>query len=142
MRRGALVVAAALLAAAAPAGAQQSLDYGYFKAKVEPVFLKKRPGHARCVVCHGPLSANAFKLQKIPDGAKFWTDEQSRKNFDTVSLLATPGNFDASKILKHPLAPEAGGDAFHSGGRQFASKQDPDWQILSQWVNGAKLNSN
>jgi hypothetical protein len=26
------------------------LDYKFFKTEVEPVFLNKRPGHARCVV--------------------------------------------------------------------------------------------
>ncbi len=34
----------------------------------------------------------------------------------------------------HPLAPEAGGDVFHSGGHQFASQDDPDWQVLATWV--------
>jgi cytochrome c553 len=34
----------------------------------------------------------------------------------------------------HPLAPEAGGDGFHSGGHQFASQDDPDWQVLAAWV--------
>ena len=28
------------------------LDYQYFKQRVQPIFLKKRPGHARCVTCH------------------------------------------------------------------------------------------
>jgi len=28
---------------------------------------------------------------------------------------------------------------FHSGGRQFASKDDPNWKILVDWVNGEKL---
>jgi hypothetical protein len=37
-------------------------------------------------------------------------------------------------MLIHPLAPEAGGDLFHSGGRQFESKNDPDWKILAQWL--------
>jgi len=27
---------------------------------------------------------------------------------------------------------------YHSGGRQFASKDDPDWKVLVQFVNGAK----
>jgi hypothetical protein len=27
---------------------------------------------------------------------------------------------------------------FHSGGRQFASKDDPDWKAIAQWVSGAK----
>ena len=39
----------------------------------------------------------------------------------------------------HPLAPESGGNVFHSGGRQFASKRDPDWQALAAWINGATL---
>ena len=33
-------------------------------------------------------------------------------------------------------SPEAGGNTFHSGGRQFASKNDPDWKTLAQWVTG------
>ncbi len=33
--------------AAAPA-----LDFQFYKAKVEPIFLQKRPGHTRCYVCH------------------------------------------------------------------------------------------
>jgi hypothetical protein len=37
-----------------------------------------------------------------------------------------------------PLAPEAGGNAFHNGGRQFESKDDPDWKTLEQWANGQK----
>jgi hypothetical protein len=36
------------------------------------------------------------------------------------------------------LAPEAGGHAFHSGGRQFESKDDKDWKTLVAFVNGAK----
>jgi len=47
-----------------------------------------------------------------------------------------PGEACARREL---LAPEGGGNAFHSGGRQFASKSDPDWKILAQWVDGAKL---
>ena len=34
----------------------------------------------------------------------------------------------------HPLAHEAGGDEFHSGGRQFLSKDDPDWKAMAAWV--------
>ena len=29
-----------------------TLDYSFFKERVQPVFLKKRAGHARCVTCH------------------------------------------------------------------------------------------
>jgi YVTN family beta-propeller protein len=37
----------------------------------------------------------------------------------------------------HPLAPEAGGEAFHSGGRQFSSQNDSDWLTIADWVRGA-----
>jgi len=115
----------------------QSLDFDTFKAKVEPIFLKKRPGHARCVACHVD-AATAFKLQTLPEGAKTWTDEQSRKNFQVVSNLVVPGEPEKSRLLKHPLAPAAGGDKFHGGGRQFASQSDPDWEIIANWVRSAK----
>jgi hypothetical protein len=72
----------------------------------------------------------------LPTGAAFWTEEQSRKNFDTISALVVPGDAANSRLLLQPLAPEAGGNTFHSGGRQFASKDDPDWKTLAQWVTG------
>ncbi len=136
MRAGLLASIAAVAAAlqGTPACAQ-SLDYEFFKARVEPIFLKKKPGHTRCYVCHAE-SNNAFRLEKLPRGAKFWTEEQSRRNFETASGLVVPGNLAASRLLVMPLAPEAGGNAFHNGGRQFESKDDPDWKTLAQWANG------
>ena len=122
--------------AALPAAAQ-SLDYDAFKAKVQPVFLKKRPTHARCVVCHGGAN-NAFHLQPLDKGATAWTEEESRKNFETVSHLVKPGDPDNSHLLKQPLAHEAGGEEFHSGGRQFANKDDPDWKTIAEWVRTGK----
>jgi hypothetical protein len=131
------LVAVVLLQAAAPLVSAQSLDYQYYKTRVEPIFLKKRPGHARCVVCHAE-STNAFNLQRLPAGSSTWTDEQSRQNFDVVSRLANIATPDSSLLLLHPLAPEAGGDYFHSGGRQFASRNDPDWLVLAEWIRSAK----
>ena len=122
--------------ASIPAAAQ-SLDYEAFKTQVEPIFLKRRPTHARCVVCHA-ASNNAFRLQPLDKGATSWTEEQSRKNFETVSRLVKPGDPDASHFLKQPLAHEAGGEEFHSGGRQFPTKDDPDWQTIANWVRSAK----
>jgi hypothetical protein len=118
------------------------LDYEFFKTRVEPIFLKKRSeDHARCYVCHqvmrhggGPLS-----LDMLPSGASFWTEEQSRHNFEIVSKLVVPGNPSLSLFLRMPLAPEAGGLAdTHQGGRQFASEDDPDWKNMKAWVLGQK----
>ena len=116
-----------------------TLDYDFFKAKVQPIFLEKRPGHAPCAMCHAGAE-NMLHLEKLPDGQATWTEEQTRKNFDTVTKIVQAVDDPlTAKILVHPLAPEAGGDAFHSGGRQFASKNDPDWKLIAAWAKGATL---
>jgi hypothetical protein len=75
----------------------------------------------------------------LPQGASFWTEEQSRHNFETVSKLVVPGKPELSLFLRMPLAPEAGGLAdTHQGGRQFASEDDPDWKNMKAWVMGQK----
>lgn len=115
-----------------------SLDFDFFVRRVEPIFLDKRPSHTRCYACHVE-SNNAFRLEKLAPGTQSWTNEQSRRNFEIVSILVNPGDPATSRLLLHPLAPEAGGDVFHSGGRQFGSQADPAWKTLAAWVNGAKL---
>jgi hypothetical protein len=130
--------AAALVFFVFPAQAAPELDYAYFKARVEPIFLKKRPDHVRCYVCHSE-SSSAFKLEKLPEGKKFWSEEQSRHQFESVSRLVVPGEPKKSLLLLRPLAPEHGGYAYHSGGRQFSSPNDPEWKTLAAWVNGAKV---
>ena len=121
-----------LIAATASVAFGQSLDYETFKKTVEPIFAKKRSGHARCVACHSAAN-NAFRLQPLADGAT-WTEEQSRRNFESASRLVNRANPAASILLMHPLAKEAGGDEFHSGGRQFLSKDDPDWKAIAAWA--------
>ena len=125
-------------ASSKPPQAQPALDFEFYKARVEPVFLKKRESHTRCVVCHAE-SNNAFRLEKLSSGATAWSQEHSRKNFAGVSALVIPGDPVRSRLLLHPLAPERGGHVFHSGGRQFASRNDADWKAVAQWINGAKL---
>jgi YVTN family beta-propeller protein len=106
-----------------------------FRAIVEPIFLKERPGHARCYGCHSEGN-RAFHLGKLSAGSAAWSEEQSRLNFQNVMQLVTPGDPTSSRLLMHPLAPESGGEAFHSGGRQFASQNDPDFLKIAEWVKG------
>src|SRR5690349_300147 len=61
-----------------PYAAAPQLDYGFFKERVQPIFLKKRAGHARCITCH---SHGVPPLEPLAGGATTWTEEQSRKNF-------------------------------------------------------------
>jgi hypothetical protein len=139
--RGLFLAAAAMaVALAAPPGAaraQQALSYEVFKASVQPIFLKKRPGHTRCIVCHAGAN-NAMRLTPLQAGATNFNEEQSRTNFETVSRIVIPGKPMESHFLTHPLQPEFGGGLYHSGGRQFETTDDPDWKAMAAWVNGAK----
>src|SRR5215472_2899944 len=108
-------------AATAQGGGSQSstvqpsspLDFETYRSRIEPIFLKQRPGHARCYGCHSDPN-RFFHLERLSDGATEWTEEQSRRNFQTVTKLVAPGDPRSRLLLIHPLAPEAGGDAFHS----------------------------
>ncbi len=129
--------------AQAGSAASASLDYEFFKARVQPIFLKNRSeDHARCYTCHeiSRHPAGAFHLEPLLPGATTWNEEQSRRNFQVVSQLVIPGAPKASFLLIKPLAPEAGGNSYrlHDGGRQFTSQDDPDWKNLSAWVSGQK----
>ncbi len=125
----------ALLAQPQAAEPTPTLDYEYYKANVEPIFLERKAGFTRCVVCHAEGGRVGF-LQEMERGADAWTDEQSRMNFEAVSRLVVPGAPLESRMLMHPLEPDAGGDEFHNGGRQFTSQEDPWFQTLAAWVLG------
>jgi hypothetical protein len=131
-----LAVAIGVLAAPTAAGAQE-LNYDFFKSKVQPIFLKKREGHTRCIVCHAGAN-NAMRLTPLAANATNFTEDQSKTNFQTVSQIVVPGKPMESHFLTHPLQPEAGGGMYHSGGRQFTSTDDPDWQNMRDFVNGNK----
>jgi hypothetical protein len=119
-----------LTAVAQQGTSSTGLDYDYFKTKIQPIFLAKREGHARCVACH--ISGTPLRLQSLSAGSTTWNEEQSRKNFEAVQRVAVGSA--RSKLLLHPLAQDAGGDFYHSGGKHWDSQNDPEWQILKAWV--------
>jgi YVTN family beta-propeller protein len=136
----ATAIGAAALAAlwlTTPVAAQQSsssLDFEYFRTRVQPIFTAKRPGHARCISCHS--SGTPLRLQPLAPGASTWSEEDSRKNFQAFQRVVTPGNPMTSRLLTHPLAQEGGGDLFHNGGKHWKSQNEPEWQTLAGWVRG------
>ncbi len=135
-RASLLLLASAALSAQQPAAspaAAPSLDYSFFKERVQPIFLEKRPGHARCVTCHRHRSP---PLQEFTPGAVDWDDEQSRQNFEVWKLFVVAGDPMKSSLLLHPLLESAGGDRFHAGGKHWESQSDPEWQTLAAWVLG------
>ncbi len=115
--------------------AANELDFPYFMNEVQPVFLVKRNNNVRCIQCH--TRSSAFRLQPLEDGALFWSERQSRLNYAAASAFVVPGADPLeSRLLTHPLAPAAGGDPFHGGGKHFASQDDPEWRIIADWVAG------
>jgi hypothetical protein len=128
--------------AALPSHAQQptttapprlALDFEFFRSKVQPIFIAKREGHARCIACHA--AATGMRLQPLPAGSTTWTEADSRTNFDSVRRMVVPGSLK-SRLLMHPLATDAGGDFFHNGGKHWTSQEDKEWQTLKAFVLG------
>lgn len=127
-------VGAASAAAAAADGVAATLDFEFFQECVQKVFLDKREGLMECVNCHD--SGTRGFAQALPAARSFWSRQESRENFALLSRYVEPGYPLRSRFLTHPLAPAAGGDHFHGGGRRWGSQDDPEWQMLAAWVRG------
>lgn len=130
------IITAAPLAAQSSDGAS-TLDFEFFKTRVQPIFLAKREGHARCYVCHS--TGTPYRLQRLSPGAATWNDEQSRKNFQATLAMVNLSDPEASLLLTFPLSHEAGGNRFHPGGKHWDSKNDPEWKTLDEWAHGQKV---
>src|SRR5256885_8952392 len=139
-----LLLAARELAKAAPAApanqsdgtaqAQSSLDFETYRTHIEPIFLKPREGGVRCYDCHSAMPTR-LHLERLSEGSSSWTEQQSRRNFAVVSQLVTPAEPLKSRLLLHPLSPEAGGDPTHTGGKFWKSQEDPEWRLIADWVS-------
>src|SRR5712692_5761839 len=109
--------ATAALRAQAPAAS--ALDFEYFRTKVQPIFLARREGHTRCASCH--MHGTPMRLQELSPGVTTWNEEQSRRNFQVVSVQVIPRSLSRSKLLLQPLLAEGGGTFYHSGGTHWTS---------------------
>jgi hypothetical protein len=130
------VVAAVFVQQPAPSSAP-ALDFEYFKERVQPIFLAKREGHAKCYSCHS--QGTTMRLQRLSTGSTTWNEEESRKNFEAVIKMVMPGDPIQSRLLMHPLSLESGGTLFHNGGKHFASRDSPEWKTMADWIRGQKL---
>jgi len=116
--------------------AEKLLDFEYFRTRIQPIFLAKRDGNSRCVSCHS--KGTPMRLEELSAGATTWNEEQSRRNFQVVATRVVPRVLMQSRLLLHPLAAEAGGTFYHSGGKHWKSILEPEWQTLANWVCGHK----
>ncbi len=134
----------ALVAFAGRAEAQTGLDFDFYRANVEPIFVRSRgdflppdPGDPACVMCHTWQAHTPLMLESLEvneEGGVYWTEAQSRRNFEAVSRLVAPGDPQSSRLLRTPLSVQAGGSALHTGGKVWSSQEDPEWQTLAEWV--------
>lgn len=134
----ALLTPASTVLQAQGSGAAAALDFAYFRTKVEPILSATRPGHTRCISCHG--HGTTMRLVPPAPGAKTWTEEESRRNFQTVAFRVMPRSPMNSRLLVHPLATEGGGTFYHTGGKHWENFFNPEWQTIANWICGVKAN--
>ncbi len=130
--------AQALVAQSAPSEQSLTLDYSQYRETIEPIFLNRRPGNARCVVCHSRGGGNSF-LEPLAPGRDSYDEEQSFRNFARIQRLVVPGRPLESVLLMNPLTEEAGGSHWHAGGKHWESQDDPEWQRLAAWVDNSAV---
>lgn len=118
-------------------------DFNYFTAFVQPLFVKKY-GNEACVDCHTP-QANASGSFRIlaPEANGRYTLEQSRVNFASVLSAIDRQSPTHSRLLLKPLDPRTQEGSVrgleHDGGVFWANQYDPDFEIVRDWLKGAKL---
>ncbi|MCY4265799.1 MAG: hypothetical protein OXE78_13240 [Gammaproteobacteria bacterium] len=117
----------------------KGLDYEIYRDSVEPIFLRHRGGFVgsdtSCVACHTSQANAPLGLQPLTEENRsvFWTEEQSRQNFENVAKLVNPANPELSRLLLAPLAPAAGGER-HSGGIFWNSTEHSEYQVVAGWI--------
>lgn len=109
-------------------------DFEFFRTCVQRIFLDREEDRMECAACHEGGSRGF--AQALPEGRDFWNERESRENFGVLMRYVEPGHPMRSRFLTHPLHPDAGGDHYHSGGRRWASRDDPEWRMLAAWVRG------
>ncbi len=122
------------------------LDRVFFDCRVQPVLTM----NCSALACHGDpkryfhvFARNRLRIDPDETQRKaFMKVEERDYNFAAATAMVDLDRPDASLLLTKPLEPDAGG-AFHvgatlfRGGNVFATTDDPDYQVLVQWINGA-----
>lgn len=121
--------------------AQPALDFEFYRSCVQEVFANPREGQIHCSECHGANALDDFA--PFPgDGRTVWNDEEARRGFEKLSRLILPGNPEQSRFMLKPLHPDGGGSYAHNGPRRWQSRDDPEWQMLAEWIRGERTGNN
>jgi hypothetical protein len=117
------------------AAKEPAIDFAFFRSCVQPVFQNPREGHIKCSNCH---NAGLIGFAPVPSDGKAWNDEEAKRAFGVITRLIVPGNPEQSRFLLKPLHPDGGGSYAHNGVRRWATRKDPEWQMLAGWVRGER----
>jgi hypothetical protein len=121
-------------------------DADYFRCQVQPILAKSCAAFA----CHGSglryfrvFARNRLRSSGTEaDRNAALRPEELQANYDAARAFVDASDPDHSFLLMKPLDGSAGG-WFHRGaqifgeGNVFMTTDDPDYQVLSQWVHGA-----
>jgi hypothetical protein len=126
--------------------APAQLDEPFFRCRVQPVLTQSCAAFA----CHGDgrrffrvFARNRLRLGGTEaDRNAFLNEGERGYNYASASALVVPGRPDESLLLRKPLDEGAGG-YFHQGahifggGDVFLDREDGDYQVIAQWIEGA-----
>jgi hypothetical protein len=123
-----------------PMSERERRSFDFYRQNVEPLFARPRGypdrgEQAACVMCHVWQTSVRFQLQPMtetPDGWS-WTPAQSTLNYEMVTQLVNASDPPRSRLLRKPLAPEAGGEG-HTGGTYWESTSDAEYRAVLEWI--------
>ncbi|MBA3440696.1 MAG: HEAT repeat domain-containing protein [Pyrinomonadaceae bacterium] len=122
--------------------AEEILDYNFFVQRVMPLLARKGADGNACVNCH--VTHTIFKLNEPNKEGRF-TEAQLRENYRSALKVVDLINPENGLLLRKPT-----GDASqegligakttpHGGGRRWQGAGDQAYQIVLEWINGAKV---
>jgi len=124
---------------------QLALDRPFFDCRVQPVLTK----YCSALACHGHdqrffrvFARNRARLDANETRNAFMTSDERDHNYAAAVAVVDADDPEHSSLLMKPLD-EAAGGRFHVGatmfgrGDVFAAADDPDYQLLANWVAGA-----
>lgn len=126
--------------------AVEALDEPWFRCRVQPVLTKT----CGMLACHGSpvrffvvYGRNRLRMSDLErDRNAFLTDDEGHANWLAAAALVVPGDVGGSLLLQKALDERLGGRwhrgaEIYGGGDVFQSEDEPEWQALVDWVDGA-----
>ncbi len=116
----------------------QLLDFDYFVAMVQPIFLKTGPDGNSCTTCH---STHAILHLEPPLKEGRIVPGQLVRNYESALKVVDLAYPDQSLLLRKPISPREGAEGLsHAGGIRWPARRDSEeYRILLAWIQRKKL---